>query len=371
MNGDRQEPVEPRFSVEAAREAGERCGLTSCGVASCAPSGHGAYLDAWLARGAHGAMEWMERTAEIRKHLTKKWDWARSALVGTVSYLTPPRERDNLGGIARHLSRYARGPSDYHQVLERRLLEWGDAVETLLGRPYRRVALVDTSAVLERELAVRAGLGWMGKNTCLIGPRGDSWRFLGVLLTDLDLPETGPPAAERCGTCTACLDACPTGAITEPWFVDARACISYLTIELRGPIPRRYKEAMGDWLFGCDVCQEVCPWNRKASQAADPEFAPEPAHETLALADLAVMDDAAFRQRFRGLPLSRPKRAGMVRNALIVGSNVGDPEVVEVARSLADDPDEGIWDAARWVLERAGREARANPSADADNMGGP
>jgi epoxyqueuosine reductase len=295
----------------------------------------------------------MERTASIRKDLRSKWEWARTALVGVVSYLTEPSERHALGGIARHLSRYARG-RDYHDVLKARLRAWGDRVEELAGVPVRRVGLVDTSAVLERELAARAGLGWFGKNTCLIGPRGDSWRFIGVLLTDLELGETGPAPPERCGTCTACLDACPTGAISEPWFVDATSCISYLTIELRGPMPPEWREAIGDWLFGCDVCQEVCPWNRKAHAVDEPELACDPVFEEIGLAELAAMDDDTFRERFSGTPLRRPKRRGMVRNALIVGANAGDEAVLRVAERLVDDEDPGVRDAARWTLGRGG-----------------
>ena len=338
-------------TLRAIRQAGRSAGLTECGVASCGPSDHGAQLDAWLARGAHGAMEWMERTASVRKELRSKWDWATSAMVGVVSYLTEPVERGELHGIARHMSRYARG-RDYHDVLKARLTRWGDEIERLAGSPVRRVGLVDTSAVLERELATRAGLGWFGKNTCLIGPRGDSWRFIGVLLTDLELSGTGPAPQERCGTCTACLDACPTGAIREPWFVDATRCISYLTIELRGPIPREWRPAIGNWLFGCDVCQEVCPWNRKTPPVDEPGLAVDQAYAQISLAELAAMDEATFRESFEGSPLRRPKRAGMVRNALIVGANTGDDEVLRVAARLVDDPDPGVRDAARYALQR-------------------
>jgi epoxyqueuosine reductase len=354
MNGRQQSEGDGRLTHELIRSTGRGAGLRDCGVASCAPSDHAAQLDAWLARGAHGTMEWMARTAEARKDLRSKWEWARSALVGVVSYLTEPVERDELGGIARHVSRYARG-RDYHDVLKSRLTAWGDALERHAGAPFRRVALVDTSAVLERELAARAGLGWFGKNTCLIGPRGDSWRFIGVLLTDLELAETGPPPEERCGTCTACLDACPTGAIREPWFVDATSCISYLTIELRGESPPEWRSAIGDWVFGCDVCQEVCPWNRRAVPADEPGLAVDPAYEEISLAELAAMDEQTFRERFRGSPLRRPKRAGMVRNALIVGANIGDPELLSVAGRLVDDPDPGVRDAARWAVGASDR----------------
>jgi epoxyqueuosine reductase len=331
---------------EAVIALGRDAGLTECGVASCAASEHGERLDAWLARGAHGSMSWMERTAQTRKDLTRKWTWARSALVGALSYRTAPPDRSALPGIARYVSCYARS-RDYHEVLRDRLQRWGEGLERSLGRSFRRVALVDTSAILERELAMRAGLGWFGKNTCLIGPRGDSWRFLGVLLTDLELAAGNERAAERCGSCTACLDACPTKAFPEPWVLDARRCISYLTIEHRGPIPSELSREMGDWLFGCDVCQEVCPWNRRAEIVSEPEFTASEALRETTLVDLLRMKDRDFRERFRRTPLRRAKREGLVRNAILVALATGDREAVEIASGLVEDSDEGVREAAR------------------------
>jgi epoxyqueuosine reductase len=338
---------------EAVIAAGRDAGLTECGVASCAASEHGERLDAWLARGAHGSMSWMERTAQIRKDLKRKWTWARSALVGALSYRTAPPDRSELTGIARYVSCYARS-RDYHDVLRERLQRWGDGLERSLGRSFRRIALVDTSAILERELAMRAGLGWFGKNTCLIGPRGDSWRFLGVLLTDLELAAGNERAAERCGSCTACLDACPTKAFPEPWVLDARRCISYLTIEHRGPIPPELSRDLGDWLFGCDVCQEVCPWNRRAEIVNEPDFTVSSALSETTLAGLLRMSEGDFRERFRRTPLSRAKRAGLVRNAILVALATDDREAIEIARSLAEDPDEGVREAAR-LAENGGQ----------------
>ncbi len=331
--------------------AGRLAGLSDCGIASCAPSEHGEYLDAWIAEGAQGAMAWMTRSAEIRKNLRSKWTWARSALVGVLDYLTEPRDREDLGGLARHLSRYARG-ADYHDLLKQRLAGWAEALEQDLGRSFRHALLVDTSAVLERELALRAGLGWIGRNTCLIGPRGNSWRFIGVLLTDLELPAAARRLPERCGSCRACLDACPTAALPRPHFVDATRCISYLTIEHRGSIPVELREGMGDWLFGCDICQEVCPWNRRVEAGGAAEFRVDPRYEELSLADLVGLDESAFRERFRKTPLARPKRVGLVRNALIVGANLGDPAVLKAARKLLEDPEESLRETARWVSDR-------------------
>ncbi|MDQ7086662.1 MAG: tRNA epoxyqueuosine(34) reductase QueG [Acidobacteriota bacterium] len=241
---DDRQGLGPGISAEVITRCGKAAGLTTCGVADCGPSDHGSWLDRWLSAGAHGSMAWMERTAAIRKELTSKWDWARSALVGTVSYLTEPVDRRRLPGIGPFIARYARG-RDYHDLLRERLADWCEAIEKAAGRSFRRALLVDTSAILERELALRAGLGWIGKNTCLIGPRGDSWRLIGVVLTDLPPLPPVPPAADRCGTCRACLDACPTGALPEPYFLDARRCISYLTIEHRGEIEAEMEPAVG------------------------------------------------------------------------------------------------------------------------------
>jgi epoxyqueuosine reductase len=300
-------------------------------------------------------MRWMAATAAIRKDPTSYWDWARSALVGALSYREGPDDRADAPGITRFVARYARG-ADYHDELRARLARWGDEVERLAGRPVRRKPLADTSPLLERELAVRAGLGWFGKNTCLIASGGDSWRVLGVLLTDLELPETGEPAAERCGSCVACLDACPTGAITEPWFVDARRCLSYWTIEHRGEIPAEFHAPLGDWLFGCDVCQDVCPWNRRVAPGAPGgPFSADPRLASLTLSSLLRLDDRGVRDAVRGTALMRPKRTGLLRNALLVAENTGDGDGLAEAPRLADDADPVIASTARAVLGRSKR----------------
>lgn len=349
-------------SLQAVREmleAGRGAGLTSTGVASCRPSDHGAHLRAWLARGAHAGMEWMERNAAIRLALRTHWDWAHTAFVATLSYLSAPLDRTKLRGVARYVSRYARG-ADYHDLLKDRLRTWGDAIERIAGGPVRRIALVDTSPVLEREMAWRAGLGWFGKNTCLIGPQGDSWRFVGILLVDMKLMEedggvvpAAAPLLEMCGSCRACLDACPTDAIPEPWFVDANRCLSYWTIEHRGTIPPEFAGAIGDWLFGCDVCQEVCPWNRKAPAATGGPFSARPALESTSLASLLRKDEPRFRAAFRGTAMFRPHRPTLVRNALLVAHGQNDLEALAEAPRLRDeDPDPVVRETARDVLER-------------------
>ncbi len=341
-------------------ELGREAGFTAVGIAHCGPSDHGAALARGLARGAHADMDWMKSSEGVRRDLRSKWPWARSALVGAVSYLTAPLDRNALSGVGRYVARYARG-YDYHELLKRRFLNWAGAIEQAAGRRVHRAILVDTSTILEREMAVRAGLGWFGKNTCLIGPRGDSWRFLGVTLLEIELEPTADPAAalHRCGSCRACLDACPTGAITEPFFVDARRCLSYLNIEHEGPLPalpgRDPRTPLDDWLFGCDVCQDVCPWNHKVEAADAPEFAPDPRWSGIPLADVVRMDIEGFKRAFFGTPLSRPKRAGIVRNALHVAAHVGDDAALAAGEDLVDDADPAVRETARAVLQRDGR----------------
>ena len=344
-----ENPADPAL----VRETGLAAGFVDCGLTDLAPSEHGEHLDQWLARGLHADMGWMEHTAAIRKDLVRKWAWARGALVGAVSYLTEPRERKEAPGYLAHVARYARR-DDYHDIVKARLRDWGERLSHATAREFRSVALVDMSAVLERELAARAGVGWIGKNTCLIGARGDSWRVLGVLLVDFEIDQSArAPLAERCGSCRACLDACPTDAFPEPWVLDARRCISYLTIETRGSVPSELRASMGDWLFGCDVCQEVCPWNRRAASVDDPSF--EGPRAAPSLAEIARLDEREFRALFRRTPLARPKRAGLVRNALIAGANAGDPDVIEAAGELLNDADEVVRETARWVCERQER----------------
>ncbi|MCE5246938.1 DUF1730 domain-containing protein [bacterium] len=377
---DAQTPEDrARLPRAATLAAGREAGLTAVGAAALVPRPeHAAALDAWLAAGAAADLDWMGTTAARRKDPRVHWPWARHALVGALSYLGEPAERAGAPGLLRHVARFARG-RDYHDVLKDRLRAWGDAAERLLGRPLRRIALVDMSGVLERELAARAGLGWIGKNACLIGHGGDSWRALGALFVDAEVEEDAPraddavgttagattttaavaarrprpaPDLQFCGTCRACVDACPTGAISAPWFVDARRCVSYWTIEHRGPIPPERERDLGEWVFGCDVCQEVCPWNRKAAPAAPPELRPDPRLERTSLADLLRLDDAAFRAMFRGTSLFRARRSGVLRNALIVAGNLGDEEALAVARTLTDDPDPLVRETARRVLAR-------------------
>jgi epoxyqueuosine reductase len=332
-------------------------------------------LREWLERGFAGDMAYMHKHGAARRHPESVLPEVRSVIMVGMNYLasgvaaapgaggvsplsspsgglrpplgapTPPRPT-GLGKVAR----YARG-ADYHDVLRERLnrlLAWLQGERPgCHGR-----GVVDTAPLLERDFARRAGLGWFGKNTMLIDKRLGSYFFLGALLVDLELKPDPPHEASHCGTCTACLDACPTEAFVGPGWLDSRRCISYLTIEHRGPVPEPLREGMGDWLFGCDVCQEVCPWNRKAPAANEPAFQPRPDLEAVDLVNLLGLSEEEFRWRFRGTALMRTKRSGLLRNAALVLGNVGDAVALPALRRALTDEEPIVREAAAWAIAR-------------------
>jgi epoxyqueuosine reductase len=269
---------------------------------------------------------------------------ARSAIVVAMNY----GGAEPSGSIAR----YARG-RDYHDVLREKLEALHRWVQSAYGRPVQGKAYVDTGPILERDLAQRAGLGWFGKNSCLINPRLGSFFFLGILLLDLDLVADEPFEFDRCGTCSRCIDACPTHAIVAPKVVDARRCISYLTIELRGEIPRELRASLGALVFGCDVCQEVCPWNVQFSRGlAAGELAPRPENTAADPRDLLELSEEAFRERFRGSAVRRAKRRGLVRNAAVALGNRAHPDDVPALVRALGDPEPLVRGHAAWALGR-------------------
>jgi len=332
-----------RALTVAVRDRARALGFDRVAVGPAAPAAHGAAFERWLDAGYAGEMAYMERTRHQRLDPSQLLPGARSVIAVAMLYAPAERAAATQGKIARYA-----GGRDYHDVIRPRLNTLARFIEDAAGGETRSRAAVDTSAVLERDLAAAAGLGWIGKNTNLIDPDLGSYFFIGIVLTTAEL-EADAAQADRCGTCRACLDACPTQAFVGPFTLDARRCISYLTIEHRGSIAAELRPGIGDWLFGCDVCQEVCPWNRKAPSAREPALSPD---EPLTAATLLGLDEDAFRARFRGSALSRAKRSGLRRNAAIVLGNLGDGSTRADLLSAADDADPAVADAATWALEK-------------------
>ncbi len=338
----------------AAREAG----FDLAGIAPAADARELEYFPAWIAAGHAGEMKYMESRGENgelnRASLARVAPWARSVIVCAINYNTghpySTQVRDPERGW---ISRYAWSREDYHDSVMRRLKQVEAALQAAAG-PQESVTTrryVDTGPIVERVLAKYAGVGWIGKNTCIINQQKGSWLFLGVILTSLDIaPDV--PAPDRCGTCTRCIDACPTDAILAPYKLDSNLCISYLTIEKRGAIPEELREGMGRHVFGCDICQDVCPWNRKAPVTSAPEFAPRPGLVNPTLDWLAEMSAEEFRETFRGSPIRRTKRSGLLRNTAIAMGNSGRVEFLPLLEELAEEEDEVVAESATWAIGR-------------------
>jgi len=333
--------LEPRLKQHA-----RDLGFDLVGIARAAPADDFPHLLRWLTQGHAGAMTYMDRQAQARRHPASILPDVRSIVMLGLNYHHAAPDPPPAARIAQ----YALG-QDYHDVLRGKLnalLAW---VQQETPQAQGR-GVVDTAPLLERDFARRAGLGWFGKNTMLIHKRLGSFFFLAALLLDLDLKADAPFEARHCGTCTACLDACPTQAFVGPYELDARRCISYLTIELHGPVPDELRPGVGPWLFGCDVCQDVCPWNRKAPLGLEPALQPRDDLESADPLELVRLTDAEFRTRFRGTALWRTKRQGLVRNAAIVLGNTGGPEALPALATASHDADPVVQEAARWAIER-------------------
>lgn len=327
----------------AVKERARALGFDRVTVGPADPPAHAAEFERWLDAGYAGTMDYLARGRAARLDPAALLPGARSVVAVALGYNQP----DDGGGWA-PVARYARG-SDYHDVMRPRLDALGRDLAELAGPGTRCRACVDTSAVLERDLAARAGLGWIGKNTNLLDRALGSFFFIGIVLTTAALEPDGP-AADRCGTCTACLDACPTGAFVAPYVLDARRCISYLTIEHRGPIAEGLRPAVADWVFGCDACQTACPWNRRAPIAAESAF--RPAGRLEPLEALLALDEGEFRRRFKGSAITRAKRAGLLRNAALALANRRQAGARPALRRALADGDPVVRDAAAWALER-------------------
>ncbi len=335
---------------QAIRDEAHALGFDAVGFAPVAPGPQEKrHLEAFLAGGLHGDMAWMAANAERRGDPRVLWPEARTVVAVGANY-TPAD--DPLAALGRHdrgvVSVYARG-RDYHYVLKKRLKRLAGWLQATWGGDVK--VFVDTAPVMEKPAAERAGLGWQGKHTNLVSRTFGSWLFLGEVFTTLDLAPDAP-AADLCGRCRRCLDACPTDAFPAPYRIDARLCISYLTIEHKGPIPEALRPAVGNRVFGCDDCLAVCPWNKFAPPATEPAFAARDGLDGPSLADLASLDDAAFRALFSGTAAKRTGRDRMVRNALVAIGNSGDAGLAPVARARLDDPSPVVRDAAAWALRR-------------------
>jgi len=331
-------------------------GFTRVGICRAqAPPRWGQFRD-WLAAGYDGEMRYLRNREQAYAHPQSVLDGVVSVVMLSLPYKTamPSKAETGTGRI----SRYAWGPCDYHDVIHRKLDQL--CYQIVQAAPTAQVrGVVDTAPLLEREFAQLAGLGWIGKNTMLIHPQDGSFLFLAALLTDLPLDDDSPFVSDHCGTCRACLDACPTQAFPRPYLLDARRCISYLNIELRTAIPEPLRAPMADWIFGCDVCQEVCPWNHKPVAAHSPDFSPKEGSNPLPLGGLFALDDLEFRNQFRATPLWRAKRRGILRNAAIVlGNQRACDAKDELALGLVDH-EPLVREAAAWALGRLPiREAR-------------
>lgn len=332
----------------ATRARGE--GFAALGIASpeaMRPAGE--RLHGWVAEGYHGSMGWMAERIAWRADASALWPEARSVIMLVENY---GPEGDPLATLTQldhaTISVYARN-RDYHDRIKKRLKRLARWIVEHTGEDVK--VFVDTAPVMEKPLAALAGLGWQGKHTNLVSRDVGSWAFLGAIFTTLDLPKD-TPHSDRCGTCRACLDICPTAAFVGPYQLDARRCISYLTIEHKGPIPRAFRAAMGNRIYGCDDCLAVCPWNKFAQEAQNADYHARDALKAPELATLLALDEAGFRALFTASPIKRIGRGRFLRNALIAVGNSGQAALVAPVRGLLDDPEPLVRGAAIWALSR-------------------
>jgi epoxyqueuosine reductase len=344
----------PRSRPQLTRRIKDRArelGFELVGIAPVHRSPELAFFERWLEQGYAGEMHYLRRSLERRRDLQQVLPGAQSVVVCGLNYDTDIpysiRQDDPTRGW---VARYAWG-ADYHRVMQDKLARLQADVSAWLPPAVASKLYVDTGPVVERVYAKYAGLGWFGKNTCLLNTRLGSWLFLGELILPVVL-QYDRPTPDHCGTCTRCIDACPTDAILEPYVLDSRLCISYLTIELKGVIPEALRPQMGQHIFGCDICQDVCPWNRKRHFTTEPGLQPHPQHVHPLLAELARLTPHAFKQRFRDTALERTQRRGLLRNVCVAMGNSGHTEFVALLEVLRDDEDALVREHATWALTR-------------------
>ncbi len=310
-----------QLAVEVKQRARE-LGFDLVGITSAMPSRYRGYFRQWLDGGAAGSMAYLHRRFDERSDPRIYFPGVKSIICVAATYYVPVADNSDAQDSGR-VAHYALG-DDYHEVIKPKLHMLADWLRDQVPDAQTRCT-VDTAPVMEKEFAARAGIGWQGKNTCIINEEIGSWLFLGEVLTTIDLPAE-EPAVDRCGMCTRCIDACPTGAITEPYRLDASKCISYLNIEHRGEIPAGLCGKMGDWLYGCDICQDICPWNREALASPWPEFAPRFPDATLKVNDVLTWEPQDYQQILKGSAIKRVKLPVLQRNARVVARNMSMPE---------------------------------------------
>ncbi|HEY1659632.1 MAG TPA: tRNA epoxyqueuosine(34) reductase QueG [Candidatus Sulfotelmatobacter sp.] len=348
--------IDPAQISATITRAAADAGFDLSGIAAVGGSPELDYFPRWIAEGRAGEMKYLEARDEQgrlkRASLEHVAPWARSVVVCALNYNTAQPYSTQFTERGRGwISRYAWSGVDYHDAVMQRLRQVEAALKDVAGEDVNTRCYVDTGPIVERVVAKYAGIGWIGKNTCIIHQKKGSWLFLGVILTSLELAAS-LPAPDRCGSCTRCIDACPTDAIVAPYQLDSNKCIAYLTIEKRGAIPEEMRAGIGRHVFGCDICQDVCPWNRKAPATEIEEFQAREELVNPALEWLAEISAEEFRTRFRDTPVGRTKRAGIRRNAVIAMGNSGDERFLSSLEKLREDDDSIVSGAAEWGVRR-------------------
>ncbi|HEX5808311.1 MAG TPA: tRNA epoxyqueuosine(34) reductase QueG [Anaerolineales bacterium] len=339
----------PKDLKESIKAKSSQLGFSLAGVTTPEPPPHYSTFERWLAGEHHGTMGYLatERSRTRRADPREILPECKSILVLATPYGPSDAKGEGIG-VRRDVAAYAQG-QDYHDVLPARMKELVQLIEEQIGHPVKNRWYTDTGPVLERDLAQRAGIGWIGKNTCLIHPQHGSYFLLSEIFLDLELEPDPPFITDHCGTCTRCIEACPTDCILEDRTIDATRCISYLTIELKDDIPVELREKMGNWVFGCDICQRVCPWNRFAGEG-DPAF--ENKRSDSSLTEELTLTPQAFNQRFKGSPVKRAKRRGYLRNVAVALGNTGDMHALPVLHNALNDEDGLVREHANWAIEK-------------------
>ncbi len=356
--GSRQEVKRISEITSLVKQTAHQSGFELAGIAPVRDLAELNHFPDWIEAGHAGDMKYLEARDESgqlkRASLQSAAPWARSVIVCAINYNTAHPYSTQVNEPERGwISRYAWSREDYHEAVMRRLRVVENAVQDSAGETpaLQTRCYVDTGPLVERVYAKYAGVGWIGKNTCILNQKLGSWLFLGVILTSLEL-EPDLPAPDRCGSCTRCIEACPTDALIAPYQLDSNKCISYLTIEKRGAIPEQMREGIGRHVFGCDICQDVCPWNRKAPATSVAEFQPREGLVNPALDWLAEMSTEEFREKFRGSPIRRTKRTGLRRNTAIAMGNSGEQKFLPTLKKLAADEDPVVAESAKWAMQR-------------------